>query len=181
MDISTVRPRVARMSFQVLGRSVHPELFQIVKTRRVERENYEARIDITSDGHVLQWTANNSTFCEVASSCNQPLPVGRHVLSVPLQDAGSDRLEVREGIEYKYDYELQRVPKELFWQIQKQLGDSSQSDELIHVFNSSGRVAIGGLSFVNVETRMKTLRVQAIHTFPDDLALVKTESTFKLQ
>lgn len=180
MDISTVRPKIAKLSFQLLGRSVHPELFQIAKSTVIERERYQARIHITSDGHVVSWQADKTTLCEVTSSSNQPLPASRLLLSLPLRDSGGDSLEVRDGIRYKYDYELQRVPKELFWQMQKQLGDAHQNHDLVYIFNSSGRVAIGGLSFIHVETRMRSLHLQAIHTFPDDLALVKTESIFMI-
>lgn len=181
MDISTVRPKVAQLTFQLLGRSVHPELFQIYKTKRVQREQYSARIDITTDGHVVTWTADNTTLTEIASSTHQPVPQGRHVFSVPLRDSGRDSIQVRDRIEYQYQYELERVPAEMFWMIQQQLGESSKHHELIQIFDSSGRIAIGGLSFVHVDTRLRSLHIQAIHTFPDDLALVKTESTFTLK
>lgn len=181
MDISTVRPKVAQLTFQLLSRSVHPELFQIQKSHFIQRESYSARIDITSDGHVIRWTADKLTLTEIASSTLQSVPQGRHIFAVPLRDLGKDSIRIREGIDYKYEYELQRVPAEVFWMIQQQLEQSSQSHELIHVFDASGRIAIGGLSFVNVETRLKSLRIQAIHTFPDDLALVKTQSTFRLE
>ena len=38
---------------------------------------------------------------------------------------------------------------------------------------------IGALSFVNVEARNRSLRVQAFHTFPDDYAIVKSQSVFE--
>lgn len=180
MDISTVRPKVAELTFQLLGRSVHPELFQIHKSQRVEREAYQARIDITSDGHVVQFAFGGTTFTEIASSTLQLVPQGRHVFSVPLRDRGKDVVELREDCVYEYEYELQRVPKQMFWMIQNQLKDSNETHELIHVFNSSGRIPIGGLSFVNLDLRLKSLHIQAIHTFPDDLALVKSESTFRI-
>lgn len=180
MDITTVRPKVAQLTFQLLGRSVHPELFHIYKTHRVERDNYRARIDITADGHVVSWTADNSTLTEIASSAHQLVPQGRKIFATPLRDSARDTVECRPGIGYKYEYELERVPSEMFWMIQQQLGDASKNHELIQVFDSSGRIAIGGLSFIHVDTRLKSLHIQAIHTFPDDLALVKTESTFSL-
>ncbi|MEM7474625.1 MAG: DUF2617 family protein [Planctomycetota bacterium] len=183
MDVSTVRPKVAQLTFQLLQRSVHPELFHIYKTQHIERDNFNARIHITSDGHVVQWThgqsANQSTLTEIASSTLQEVPQGRHLFSLPLRDSGKDCLDLP-GASYEYSYELQRVRPELFLMIQKQLKETSETHELIHVFNSSGRIAIGGLSFLNVETRLKSLHVQAIHTFPDDLALVKTESIFRI-
>lgn len=180
MEISTVRPKVAQLTFQLLGRSVHPELFQIYKSHRIEREHYTARIDITADGHVLSWTAGKTTLTEIASSMHQPVPLERRVFAVPLRDAGSDSIEYRPGLVYKYAYQLERVRSDMFWMIQEQLGDAAKHHELIQVFDSSGRIAIGGMSFVHVDTRSKSFHVQAIHTFPDDLALVKTETTFSL-
>lgn len=180
MDISTVRPKVAQLTFQLLGRSVHPELFHIYKSQQLARENFSARIFVTTDGHVVSWTAGNSTLTEVVSSSHQLVPKGRHLFSIPLRHSAGDTLPIRDGIEYKYDFELERVPAEMFWMIQKQLGESSKDHELIQVFDSSGRIAIGGLSFVHVETRQRSLHIQAIHTFPDDLALVKTESIFRI-
>lgn len=181
MDISTVRPKVAQLTFQLFGRSVHPELFHVYKSQSIGRENYSARIDITADGHVISWSAGNTTLTEIASSTHQLVPQTRKIFAIPLRDSGRDRIACRDGVNYKYDYELERVPAEMFWMIQQQLGEASKNNDLIQVFDSSGRIAIGGLSFIHVDTRLKSLHVQAIHTFPDDSALVKTESTFSVE
>ncbi|MFK7737712.1 MAG: DUF2617 family protein [Pirellulaceae bacterium] len=169
------------MTFQLLGRSVHPELFSIFKSQTVRRDRYQARLDITSDGHVVQWTVDGVTYSEIASSTLQPVPQGRHIFSLPLRDQGEKAVEIGEGLEYRYSYALERVPKQMFWMIQNQLKETGERHELIHVFDSSGRIAIGGLSFLNVDIRSHSLHLQAIHTFPDDLALVKTESTFRIK
>ncbi len=180
MGISTVRPKVAQLTFQLLSRSVHPELFHIHKTQRIDRESFNACIDITSDGHVIRWTSGKTTLTEIASSQLQMVPQGRHVFAVPLRDTGKDELLIHEGLKYAYEYELQRIPQKMFWMIQDQLKEAGERHELLYVFNSSGRIDIGGLSFLSVDTRLRSLHVRAIHTFPDDLALVKTESTFSL-
>ena len=181
MDISTVRPKVAELTFQLFGRSVHPELFHIYKTHRIQRDNYTAQLHITADGHMINWTAGKHTLTEIASSVHQPLPSNRRLLAVPLRDVGQDVLATSDPIEYRYEYALERVPAEMFWMIQKQLGESCKNHELIQLFDSSGRIAIGGLSFIHVDTRLRSLHIQAIHTFPDDMALVKTESTFVIK
>jgi len=41
-------------------------------------------------------------------------------------------------------------------------------------------MALGALSWLNVESRTKSLLVQAFHTFPDDLAIVKSQSLFEV-
>jgi Protein of unknown function DUF2617 len=178
MTTSTIRPKVAQLTFQFFNRSLHPELFHIVKSHLIERDGFCARVDITTDGHVIQLKAGTSTLTEVAASVHQPLPKSRRLLLNPMCEKHAETIECRGGISYHYEHELERVKPELFWLIQKQLGDSAKNHELIQVFDASGRMAIGGMSFVHVETRAKSLRIQAMHTFPDDLALVKIQSTY---
>ena len=36
------------------------------------------------------------------------------------------------------------------------------------------------MSYINLESRDRSLRVQAFHTFPDDYAIVKSQSVFSL-
>ena len=144
MDISTVRPKVAQLTFQLLGRSVHPELFHNFKTHFIRREDYTARIDITTDGHVIRWTGGKTTLTEITSSTHQLVPQGRRLFAHPLHNTGQDSIEYREGIGYSYRYELERVPAEMFWLIQEQLKSAGDRHELIQVFDSSGRIAIGG-------------------------------------
>ena len=47
MEMLTVRPKIAELVFQLYGRPLHPELFQVYETRSVSRGNYQAKIDIT--------------------------------------------------------------------------------------------------------------------------------------
>ena len=39
---------------------------------------------------------------------------------------------------------------------------------------------MGAISYINGETRDRSLLVQAFHTFPDDYAIVKTQSLFQV-
>jgi hypothetical protein len=41
-------------------------------------------------------------------------------------------------------------------------------------------MALGAISYVNIETRSRTLLVQAFHTFPDDCAIVKSQSLIRI-
>ena len=51
---------------------------------------------------------------------------------------------------------------------------------MAHFFNNNGRMATGAMSYVNLETRQSSLLVQAFHTFPDDLAIIKSQSFFRV-
>ncbi len=178
MSLASFRPRVAELRFHLLNRFVHPELFVTPKSHVVEREHYWARFCITSDGHYITWRSAGQTLTEVVASATQPLPLGQ-VVELPLRNQKQASIEVLDGVKYSYEFQLERVPAEMFWMIQKQLGDAAKNHELIQVFNSSGRLPIGGMSYIHVESRSKTLAVQAIHTYPDDYTLVKTQSSFQ--
>jgi hypothetical protein len=177
--VLSVRPKVAELAFHVFSRSLHPELYTIHKTRRVERGDYEAQIDITNCGHVITWNAAGMIICEVATSAHQPLPKRRCLLSKPLKGSRTERAKCRGGISYRTHFQLEPVAPDLFWMVQQQLGEGP-TEGLLHTFDASGRMALGALSYVNVETRKSSMLVQAIHTFPDDYAIVKVESLFSL-
>ena len=175
----SVRPKVAELAFHVFSRSLHPELYRLHKTRRIERSEYEAQIDITNCGHVITWKAGGITVCEVATSAHQPLPKRRCLLSQPLKGSRTEQATCRGGIEYRTHFHLEPVEPEMFWMVQQQLGNGP-TEGLLHTFDASGRMALGALSYVSVETRRRSMLVQAIHTFPDDYAIVKVESLFSL-
>ena len=176
----SVRPKVAELAFRVYGRSLHPELFQVHKTRRIERGGYQAQIDITSAGHVITWRYGNTTLTEVAASAQHPLPQKRQLLSYRLRGERSDRIECRGGITYQVCFQLEPVSPEVFWTFQEELALDGRRQGLLHVFDASGRMSLGAISYINIETRNRSMLVQAFHTFPDDCAIVKSQSLFEI-
>jgi hypothetical protein len=178
--VLSVRPKVAELVFQLYGRGLHPELFEIVSTRSIERGGYQAMVAITSAGHVVTWRKDGLTLSEVAASAAQPLPQKRRLLSSRLSGERSDRLECRGGASYQTCFQLEAVAPEVFWTFQQELCAEGIKHGMFHRFESGGRLALGAISWINIETRAKSLLVQAFHTFPDDLAIVKSQSLFEI-
>ena len=176
----SVRPKVAELVFQLYGRVLHPELFQVFKTQQVERGDYSAKVQITSAGHVVTWQYQGFTLSEVATSAQHPLPQRRRLLSYPLKGDQSDEVECRGGVLYQTTFQLEQVPADVFWTFQQELTADGQKKGMLYTFNSSGRMAMGALSYIHVETRARSMLLQAFHTFPDDQAIVKSQSLFKL-
>ncbi|TWU02512.1 DUF2617 domain-containing protein [Stieleria varia] len=227
----SVRPKVAELAFHVFSRPLHPELYSIHQTRRIERSEYHAKIDITNCGHVITWKttgrsfdapssgpkdaksiqadlkglsplskhaglfdiealcdtdsedidtgAGSVTLCEVATGVHQPLPKRRCLVKQALKGSRTERKTCRGGVTYRTHFQLEPVEPDLFFMVQQQLG-KQPTEGLLHNFDASGRMAMGALSYINIETRRKSMLVQAIHTFPDDYAIVKVESLFSL-
>lgn len=178
--VLSVRPKVAELVFQLYGRPLHPELFEVYNSRTVRRGAYEAKIDITSAGHVVTWHYQGLTLTEVATSAQHPLPQKRRLLSARLRGLRNDRVECRGGASYQVSFQLEPVEPEVFWTFQQELALDGQRQGMLHKFDSSGRMALGALSYINVETRNRCLLVQAFHTFPDDYAIVKSQSLFEI-
>lgn len=184
MLVLSVRPKVAELAFHVFSRSLHPELYTVHQTRRIERTEYQAQINITNCGHVITWQACDEkyggvTVCEVATSAHQPLPKRRCLISNALKGSRTEKAKCHGGIEYRTHFQLEPVEPDMFFMVHKQLGQQ-QTEGLLHKFDASGRMAMGALSYVSIETRQRSMLVQAIHTFPDDYAIVKVESLFSL-
>lgn len=176
----SARPKVAELVFQLYGRALHPELFRVFETRTVCRGNYEAKIDITGAGHVVTWRYHGLTLTEVAASSHQPLPQRRRLVSAKFKGLRNDSVQCRGGANYQVSFQLEQVDPEVFWTFQQELAFDGQRQGMLHRFASSGRIALGAISYINVETRARCMLVQAFHTFPDDYAIVKTQSLFEV-
>ena len=176
----TVRPRVAELAFQLYGRPLHPELFEVFETCTIERGGYTAKIDITSAGHVVTWRYGGLTLTEVAASAHHPLPKMRRLLSYGLKGASQRRRRMsrRRALPDEFSARAGRTPGLL--DFQQELVGQGQRQGMLHRFDASGRMALGALSYINFEARNRSLRVQAFHTFPDDYAIVKSQSHFQL-
>ena len=108
----SVRPKVAELVFQLYGRALHPELFQVHSTRTVKRGDYEATVNITSAGHVVTWRYHGQTLTEVATSAHHPLPQKRRLISYRLKGQGNDQVECRGGARYRVNFQLEPVEPE---------------------------------------------------------------------
>lgn len=159
-----------------------------------DADGYEATVAITSAGHVVHWRHRGLTLTEVCASSHQPLPQRRRLISHRLEGEQTDRLECRGGVVYETTLALENASPEALFAYQHEfdlmnlqggalpLGEGGGSSGLVHRFEASGRagISMGALSFVDVQSRDRSLRIRALHTFPDDCAIVKTESVFRL-
>lgn len=184
----STRPKIAELVFVLYGRSLHPELFQTQRSRKVRRGDYQAEVRITNSGHVICWQTKDKsrpeeqglTLTEVAASARNPLPERRRLIEHCLRGEQTDRQQLRGGATYEVSFSLEAADPQAFHLFQKELLLAGAKEGLLHQFAPSGRFGLGALSYVNLQSRDKTFKVQALHTFPDDYAIVKSQSIFRL-
>src|SRR5437763_16533475 len=114
MAIPLVRPPVSDLIFQLYGRPLHPELFDILAVRKVKHEDYELTVRITRTGHVVSWENADVHLTEVAAAADQPLPEKRRLLSHRLRSEQSDTLACAHGVNYQTTFQVEVLPPEIF-------------------------------------------------------------------
>jgi hypothetical protein len=199
--VLSARPKVAELVFQLYGRALHPELLEVYRSMRVERGDpeasapdqvgYEARVEITSAGHVVTWRRGKLLLTEVAASAHQPMPEKRRLFSERIDCEHTEAVDCRGGVRYEVTFALETVTPTALAAYQKEIdlaalatgqGNSAHDDRavLVHRFDTSARVGLGAMSYVDLQARDRTLRVRALHTFPDDNAIVRSQSLIRL-
>ena len=107
------------------------------------------------------------------------MPKTRRLLFHRLKGEHHDLHRCR-GIVYQMGFQLEIAEPDIFWGFQQELLRDGQRSGLLHTFDGGGRLALGAISYIQLETRDRSLLIQAFHTFPADLAIVKTQSLFEL-
>ena len=92
MGVQLLRPAVSELVFQLFGRPLHPEFFDILAVRKVQREDYDLTVRITRTGHVITWENRSVCLTEVATAADQPLPERRRLLSYRMRGEHSGTL-----------------------------------------------------------------------------------------
>lgn len=177
----SARPKIADLVFQFYGRSLHPELFEVQCERKVERSNYNATLKITSTGHAICWQqAEGLLLTEVATSALHDLPIKRRLMSQRVRGEHEDRIECAGGLVYETSLALEPADQGTIRTYQQELQLAGEKHSLLFQFESGGRVGLGAFSYIHYESRAKSLRIQALHTFPEDGVILKSQSLFKL-
>jgi hypothetical protein len=176
MATPLVRPPVADLIFQVYGRPLHPELFDILAVRQVRQADFELTVRITRTGHVVSWENDDVYLTEVAAAADQELPKGRRLLSYKLKSEQSASLPCAHGVHYQASFQVEALAPELFAHIHEEILADGSKRGLLHHFASHNRLCLAPLGFVQAEFRPGCLFLSSFHTFPGEHTVIKTQS-----
>ena len=174
-----VRPKIADLNFYLFGRSIHPELFNACAQRHIERESYSLDLNITSDGHLIVFRHDGLTLAEVSAGNLHPLPEKRMLMNHAMKGTQTDHLLFRDRVEYDCEFQREKVAAKTVLAIQQQLPDVD-CEGLVHRFQSSGRMAFGAISYIDIQAYRKYVKIRSFHTFPDTCSIIKSSSTFRI-
>jgi hypothetical protein len=176
MGVEIIRPRVGDLVFQLYGRPLHPELFDIVAWRKLVREDYQITLRLTRTGHVITWENEDVLLTEVAAAADQELPEKRRLLSYKLRGEHSGALCCTHGIKYQTTFQVEALAPEIFLQVHDELLADGEKRAFLHHFPPNAGPSVRPLGMIAVESRANCLFIYTFHTFPDEHTVVKSQS-----
>ena len=175
MALPILRPNVEEMIFQLYGRPLHPELFDIMATRRLRFGDAGLNLWLTRTGHVISWQNQRCQLTEVVAA-DQPLPQWGQLLTHKLRGERCSMLGNLPEVNYQVSFQLESLSPELFLKVHQEILADGGKHSLLHSFAPNHRWALMPVGLINVESRDGCLCFTTFHTFPDDYAVVKTQS-----
>ena len=171
-----LRPPVEDMVFQLYGRPLHPELFDILASRRIRHRNFLLDLWITATGHVIAWQGRCTQLTELAATGSE-LPAWGHLLNHRLRGQRCDTVGTLPGVKYQASFQVEVLPADQFLTFHREIISTDVNRQgLVYAFAPNHRWALTPVSAVYVESRDGCLSMSAFHTFPDEGAVVKTQS-----
>lgn len=180
MAVQVARPDVSDMVFLVFDRSVHPELFVTVKAQLIEHADFVAKVSICPAGHVIEFQSGRFPLTEVATTRQQSLPNHKRSCSRRLVGQRDQTIEFESGVRYHGCYQLEKLDSEIFTNVHEELTLDIPKASLGHAFQSASRFAPAPISVIQTDVTASALLVHTYHTFPENCAVVKTQSLFEL-
>lgn len=180
MSVAFARPDVSELVFHVYGRALHPELFDSFATEAIRQDGYCATVSICEDGHVVSFQSGDALLCEVTASCYHPLPQRKRFLENRLRGHRDGSFLCDSGVQYHMSFQVERLHPDVFLKMHEELVLDCNRCQLAHRFPNGNRMAPGPLSLIRTDVTPDSLLIHAFHTFPENSAVVKTQSLFEL-
>ena len=166
MNAFLVRPRVAELVFQLYGKPLHPELFDILAAQQDSSAKIiELRIWITRTGHVITWENEDVLLTEVADA-DQAFSEQRRFLRYPMRGEHSGRFECCHGILYQTSFQVETVPEEIYLHVHDEILADGSKHGILHNFQPNHRLAIAPLGYVVAESRPRCLMLSDVSHVP---------------
>jgi hypothetical protein len=175
MNAFLARPRVAELVFQVYGRPLHPELFDVLAFREVRHEGWRIRVRLTRTGHVVSWENDDVLLTEIADA-DQQLDVNRRLMHFRMRGEHSFTMPCSHGVTYQTSFQVETMAQETFRHVHEELLADGRKGGLVHHFGPNHRFALSPVSYIDVQAKPGCLFVLAFHTFPDELTVIKSQT-----
>lgn len=170
------RPPVVDLTYQVFDRPFHPEIIHGLASRTFAKDGYVLRLHLTTAGHVIEWHSGETHLVELLGDGEQEVPSSGQLFAHRVGSERSETASLGPGLSYQTCFQLERMPIEVYLQMDGELRDESRRQGVLHVLSPHDRLGLSPLSYVDLQYRKDSIIVSTFHTYPCDYAVVKSQT-----
>lgn len=180
MSVESRSTRVSDCAFRVFTRPLHPEWFSTKQYQRLTRSHWEVDLRLLDRGHVAIWRFGSIFVTEVLSSLEPSLPQFGLIWQTPLRHEEVAEFQPTPGITYQAWIDVEVVDdQELFQHLCEEYRLESRNLALIHDPFPEHRFKVAPFGTLQLDQRSSGVSIQTVHTFPDELTIVRTQSLYE--
>ncbi|MBX3437812.1 MAG: DUF2617 family protein [Planctomycetaceae bacterium] len=179
MNVHVARPAAKQLSYQLYARVLHPELFDTSAAHVIERAEYVLDVRICEAGHVVQLHRNGDVTSEINVDGGIELPKRRRCFSVKLNTGQDISVRPYPDVSFQASTQIESLDDEVFERLTAEFRSDARRATLFHAFGSRNRMRPEPLSLLFADCSPRTVVIHAFHTFPDDLAVIRTQSLYE--
>ena len=179
MPLQLSRPDAADMCLRTFERTIHPELFEASAQCTITFRGNKAQLRVGRTGHQLELRTDEVAVTEVAATKHEDLPESRKVIDRRLIGYRTHMLDLPR-VRYHCSYQLEHVPLDVYLQLHREFETDAQNATLSMVMPGSTSQSPECISFLKCNVLEEGLVVHAFHTFPDNAAVLRTQTLFEM-
>ena len=181
MSNRTKQRRSGGLTLLLYQRTLHPELFKILRTDKVSRRTYEADIWLIDGGHIVAFTAGKNTLTEVIVTHGEQHPDRGLIQTIPCRGEKYHEMVAPGGnIKYMISTQEEQLTQTLYEATKHEITSYAQKRELMTAVTPATPETGATLSVLDIERRSHELLVQSFHLFDENQMVIKTQGIFEV-
>lgn len=180
LDLGQSQQRVEDLHFSLYHRALHPELFHIHQVRHLRQKRYSAEIWVVGLSHVVMLQARNQVVTELIGGDGELLPKTGLLTRFRFRGEKDHLQGFEDGMQYILSSQVERMTLNLFSASHRDLMRYASKRGIFCSFPEWISGGMEPFTFIDYECRDSEFHVHAFHAFPDELAILKTQSIFEL-
>jgi hypothetical protein len=134
---------------------------------------------LTSAGHVVEFRTSGATVTEVTGPASCTLPERGLCLGHRLGGSRDWTMQLGRGLKVHYSAHVESVDSGVFHNLDQELTLDARDATVSYRFPGGSRFRPGPLSVLQVEALPNSLMLHTFHTFPDNCAVLRTQSLYE--
>jgi hypothetical protein len=180
MAVQSVHPSAFELAFRLYDRAIHPELFDIQASAKLEGAGWTAGVAICTGGHVIAVRTAAGVATELAIPAMLTTPDRGLAAGHKLGASRDWSVTLSGGVQAHFSAHVDAVDAIAYRNIEQELTLDARKSAVSFRFPGAGRLEPSPLSVIRAEAVANGVMFHAFHTFPGDLAILRTQSLYEL-